>query len=48
MTTDRRLLQQFRERNSQEAFRQLVDRHIRLVYWACWHDLRDREAAEPD
>jgi RNA polymerase sigma factor (sigma-70 family) len=46
MASDRRLLEQFLNGNSQDAFRQLVERHIRLVYWAVWRDLRDREAAE--
>jgi hypothetical protein len=46
MTSDRRLLEQFLEGNSQDAFRQLVERHIRLIYWAVWRDLHDREAAE--
>lgn len=44
--TDWYLLRQYRDRNSNDAFRKLADRHMKLVYSTCRRDLSDAHAAE--
>jgi RNA polymerase sigma factor (sigma-70 family) len=44
--TDWELLRQYRENHSNEAFRKLADRHMKLVYSTCRRDLDNAQAAE--
>ena len=43
---DAELLRAYAGSGSEEAFRSLVDRYVRLVYGACWRQLGDRHLAE--
>lgn len=43
---DEQLLRAYAKERSEGAFRLLVDRYVRLVYGACWRQLRDRHLAE--
>src|SRR5690348_9141846 len=43
---DWRLLRQYLDEGSEAAFGRLVDRHIKMVYWACWRDLENDQLAE--
>jgi len=43
---DRELLQEYRERQSENAFTELVARHVRLVYATALRLTRERQAAE--
>jgi RNA polymerase sigma factor (sigma-70 family) len=44
--SDWELLGQYREQNSNDAFRKLADRHMKLVYNTCRRDLDNAQAAE--
>ncbi|HAV63280.1 MAG TPA: RNA polymerase sigma factor, partial [Verrucomicrobiales bacterium] len=44
--TDHTLLRQFAERRSEEAFRQLVERHVNLVFGTARRVLGDAHLAE--
>jgi RNA polymerase sigma factor (sigma-70 family) len=43
---DADLLRAYVKDRSEDAFRSLVDRYVRLVYGACWRQLHDRHLAE--
>jgi RNA polymerase sigma factor (sigma-70 family) len=44
--TDRELLRQFRENRSEAAFAQIVERHMKIVYWTCRRELKNEQLAE--
>jgi RNA polymerase sigma factor (sigma-70 family) len=46
MTDDSQLLREYAERGSENAFRELVERHARMVYGVAWRVLHDHGAAE--
>jgi RNA polymerase sigma factor (sigma-70 family) len=46
MTSDLDLLQQFARENSQDAFTEIVRRHVNLVYSAAWRQVRSTQLAE--
>jgi len=44
--SDWQLLREYIEHRSEAAFAELVDKHIKTVYWTCWRDIRDAQLAE--
>ncbi|MGO8671494.1 MAG: sigma-70 family RNA polymerase sigma factor [Capsulimonadaceae bacterium] len=46
INSDWRLLEQYLDTNSHGAFSQLVDKHIKMVYWTCRRDLGNAQSAE--
>jgi RNA polymerase sigma factor (sigma-70 family) len=46
MISDRTLLRQYVNERSENAFSQLVERHMKLVYWTCRRDIRDPQLSE--
>jgi RNA polymerase sigma factor (sigma-70 family) len=45
-TDDIALLREYAKSHSEAAFETLVSRHVRLVYWAAWRQVRDPGLAE--